>query len=421
MFKKDTTKFSMNNILGLIYFYFNTVLLPAPVTFTTILSLFWTRQAITKFGKLFLGIFGILTIYAIIHNVNGVVVFDYFKSSAYFMAVLFSGFVAYLYLKASQSKIEKSFELLSLAGLILVIVGTVALLTPAAKIFWADHAFVNKNDLTLRFQGLIYEPSHLALTLSPLFLYFMWKSINKIQLRNLFFLFAIALPIGLTISFGFVAALLISIFFTLLTVLLVYQKFKRILILPIVGVLIAILAVSFTTNNISKRLTNIVQGKDTSVNGRTTEAFMLGYKCAELKNIWFGIGLGQVKYVGEEIIRPYYAAMDPVGYSKENWPVIQIPTNSMAETLATFGIFGILLKIGFQIFCFLKLKVYDNYLNLSIFGFIFFYQMMGSFILSSTEIIMWAFAFAKIFPEFDVHSKLSQPISKIKSTPELEK
>ena len=131
---------------------------------------------------------------------------------------------------------------------------------------------------------------------------------------------------------------------------------------------------------------------------------MLGYQCAETESVWFGVGLGQVKYVGEEIIRPYYYAMDPVGYSVENWPVMHIP-NSMAETLAIFGIVGVLLKIGFQLYCFAAFRVYQNYFNLSVFSFLFVYQMMGSFILSATEIIMWSFALARIFTVFDVSQK----------------
>lgn len=391
--------------LGLMYFIFNTVLLPPPVTFTTLTSIFWVKKAITVFGKTLFALLLILGLYAMIHNINGVVVLDYFKSSIYFGLLILSGFVTYLYLNSSHINVSRTFEVVSIAALILLFIAVVALLTPFASIFWADHSFIGGGEKMMRYQGLIYEPSHLALTLSPLFLFFLWKKINKLEFKNSFYLIATALPIALTISFGFVAVLLISLIATLLLVAIIYQKFKRVLILPLIAVFVSIVALSLVSENISGRLSNIIQGNDSSVNGRTTEAFTLGYKCAETKSVWFGIGLGQVKHIGEEVIRPYYAAQDPVGYSVENWPIIQIPTNSAAETMAVFGILGLLLKIGFQIFCFIKLKVYDNYLNLSIFFFIFFYQLMGSFILSSTEIIMWAFAFAKIFPEFNVNEK----------------
>jgi len=404
MFKKLTDSMSMNKTLGLIYFYFNSVFLPVPVTFTTIHSVFGIKQAISNYGKTLLALFTILAVYTFIHSVNGVVLSDYFKSSIYFAVLLFSGFVAHNYFNSNDIKIEKTFEFLSIASIILLLIGVGALFTPFADVFWSNHDFIGDGVKMLRFQGLSYEPSHLALTLSPLFLYYLWKNIYKISLISVLYFLATAIPIALSISFGFVAAFILSLFITFQLVYLVYGKIKRVLLLPIIAILIAAAAISLTSNPISDRLAFIAQGNDTSVNGRTTEAFMHGYNCAATQNIWFGIGMGQIKYVGEDVIRPYYTAMDPVGYSKENWPVMSIP-NSMAETLAIFGILGILLKIGFQIFCFLKFKVYDNYLNLTIFAFIFFYQMMGSFILSSTEIIMWAFAFAKIFPEFEVNLK----------------
>jgi hypothetical protein len=409
MFKKFTERFSLEQTLGLIYFYFNTFALPTPISFTTLLSVFGIKKVISKFGKTLLVIFSILIVYAIIHYQSGVIATDYFKSTIYFAALLFSGFVAHNYLNSNTIKTEKTFEVMSISSIILLLIGVVALFTPFAYVFWSNHDFIGDGAKMLRFQGLSYEPSHLALTLSPLFLYFLWQNIYKISPKSVFYFLATAIPIALSISFGFVAAFVLSMFLTLQLVYLVYGKFKRILLLPVIAILIAAAAISLTSNPISERLAFIAQGSDTSVNGRTTEAFKHGYNCAATQSKWFGIGMGQIKYVGEDVIRPYYAALDPVGYSKDNWPVMSIP-NSMAETLAIFGILGVLLKIGFQLFCFVKLKVYDNYLNLSIFFFIFFYQMMGSFILSSTEIIMWVFAFAKIFPHFNVNTELKPAI-----------
>jgi len=411
MLGKLRDKFSMSQLLGLIYFYFNSVWLPVPVTFTSILSFLNLKQTFTSHKKVILSLLLILTVYAFVHLFTGVILADYFKSLAYFTLLLLSGFVAYDYLNYIELQIDKSFKLLAAFGFLLVIVALICINTSFEQYFWTSHNFVGAGELIRRFKGLAYEPSHLALTLSPLLLYFLWKNIQKLSVKDILYFVAVAIPIGLSISFGFVASLLISLAFTLLIPLLVFSEFKRVLILPVLAVLIGVAAISFTQNPISERIEFILDGNDTSVNGRTTEAFMHGYNCAANKSIWLGIGLGQIKYVGEEVIRPYYAAMDPVGYSKENWPVMSIP-NSMAETLAIFGILGVLLKIGFQVFCFVKFKVYDNYLNLSIFCFIFFYQMMGSFILSSTEIIMWAFAFAKIFPEFNVNSNSKYSIDK---------
>jgi len=403
MFKNIYNKFSLFDCLGLIYFYFNNVFLPVPVTYTSILSVLRLKQIYSKHLNIIIALLVVLAVYALAHNINGVVVFDYFKSLAYFILLIISGFVAYEYMNVNKIKIEKSFELFALISIILLIVSLLFINSPLENLFWNDHRFVGDGEKIRRFKGLAFEPSHMALTLSPLLLYFIWKLIEELNLKNIFYFLCVATPISLSISFGFVAAMLISLVFTIIIVLVHFRKFKRVLILPVLALFLGFAIISFTTNPISERIEYILKGQDSSVNGRTTEAFVLAYQCAQSKSVWLGIGLGQIKYVGEEIIRPYYIALDP-GYSKEHWPVMSIP-NSMAETLAIFGIVGVLLKICFQIFCFVKFKVYSNYLNLSIFFFIFFYQMMGSFILSTTEIIMWVFAFTKIFPEFDVTHK----------------
>ena len=166
-------------------------------------------------------------------------------------------------------------------------------------------------------------------------------------------------------------------------------------------ILVSLVAVNLSDNAISKRIELIINGNDTSVNGRTVEAFYLGYKCAEQKSVLMGIGPGQIKIIGEEVIRPYYAAWAPIGYSKENWPILSIP-NSSAETLAIYGVLGLILRFTFQLFLFFKFKVYRNYFNLILFIFIFVYQLMGGFITSSMEYVLWIFAILPIFPEFNL-------------------
>lgn len=390
--------------IGLIYFFFNTLLLPPPVSYTTLLSLVKVRSVLRRFGKTIAAMLLILLGYLVIHLSQGVEVQDYFVSWAYFLLLLFSGFAAYDYLSSSDILFDRFFRIMAVAASLLLGVGVIALLTPWADIFWNVHQFVGEGQKVPRFQGLSYEPSHLALTLSPVLLYFLWKLINRFTVKYVLYFIAVALPIVLSVSFGFAAALAASLLFTVLTVVLFFQKFRMILIAPLVVMLLAAVVTISFENPLSVRIEYVLEGKDTSVNGRTWEAFMLGYRCAETENVWWGIGLGQIKYVGEEVIRPYYAAMDPVGYSKENWPILALP-NSMAETLAIFGIMGVMLKIGIQLFCFVRFRVFNNYFNLSVFFFLFVYQMMGSFILSSAEIIMWVIAFARVFPEFDIEPK----------------
>jgi hypothetical protein len=99
--------------------------------------------------------------------------------------------------------------------------------------------------------------------------------------------------------------------------------------------------------------------------------------------------------VGEKHIRGYY------GYSKEEWPRMALP-NASAETLATYGYLGLLLRLGIQLWLFFKLRVYRNYFSLSLFVFVFTYQLMGSFITSTVELTLWILAVSPIFRELDI-------------------
>ncbi|HET6766326.1 MAG TPA: hypothetical protein VFH08_02970, partial [Chitinophagaceae bacterium] len=75
---------------------------------------------------------------------------------------------------------------------------------------------------------------------------------------------------------------------------------------------------------------------------------------------------------------------------------------AMAETLAVFGIIGVCLRIGIQVFLFFRTKVYSNYYRLALFIFIFIYQFTGSYIMNIAEYAIWILAFHRgIFKEFE--------------------
>jgi hypothetical protein len=65
----------------------------------------------------------------------------------------------------------------------------------------------------------------------------------------------------------------------------------------------------------------------------------------------------------------------------------------MGEMLATYGLYGFLLKLFFEIFFFIRLKVYNNLFSLCLFIFIFIYQFTGSFVMNAAELGIWALVF----------------------------
>lgn len=152
----------------------------------------------------------------------------------------------------------------------------------------------------------------------------------------------------------------------------------------------------FRQNPIFKRIKNILSGEDSSGNGRIKDAFILADKLIQQKNEWWGVGIGQIKIMGETTIRNYYM------YYTDN--IVAIP-NAVAETLTIFGWVGVSLRLSIEIFLFFFTRVWTNYYRLLLFIFVFIYQFTGSFITNIAEYLVWIFAFTRTFHEFDTRQE----------------
>jgi hypothetical protein len=131
-------------------------------------------------------------------------------------------------------------------------------------------------------------------------------------------------------------------------------------------------------------LGNIIGGDDTSGKGRTVDAFILAQRIIEPGHQAWGVGLGQVKTMGYDIIRSYYL------YYTDH--PVAIP-NAVAETLAIFGWVGVALRFSVQALFFFLTKPWKSYYRLAIFIFIFIYQFTGSFLTNGAEYVLWIIAF----------------------------
>jgi len=157
---------------------------------------------------------------------------------------------------------------------------------------------------------------------------------------------------------------------------------------------LGLLWILFPENAFFARLQNIVDGNDTSTNGRINDSFDMAWKIADLKSVWFGAGLGQIKIQATEVVRKYFNYWGV-------FPRYDIP-NAMGETLAIFGIFGLAIRLCLEIWLFIKMRVYSNYYRLGLFIFIFIYQFTGSFITNSVEYVIWILAFSNVFEQFNI-------------------
>lgn len=162
----------------------------------------------------------------------------------------------------------------------------------------------------------------------------------------------------------------------------------------------------FHDNLLFLRISNVFSGNDSSFKGRTYDSFYLGWTIASKKSLFWGSGLGQIKVLGVDLFKEYYQSNDFTTNS------VAIP-NAVGETLAVFGVFGLVLRFFFEFYFFIKTRVWENYYRLGLFIFIFIYQFTGSFMMNLAEYTIWILAFhPHIFPEF----KKTVPSYKQKTT-----
>ncbi|HET9824695.1 MAG TPA: hypothetical protein VFP87_05145, partial [Chitinophagaceae bacterium] len=183
---------------------------------------------------------------------------------------------------------------------------------------------------------------------------------------------------------------------------------KRFLRAAVFGTIVLLLAVAvvyffFADSFFVVRLENIIAGNDLAGTARTSDAFVLANKLLAKRNEYWGIGLGQIKILGEDMLRGYYQ------YTTDF--VATIP-NAAAETFVIFGWAGLLLRMFIELFFFFHTKVWTNYYRLWLFLFIFIFQFMGSFITNVAEYVIWILAFTSVFDQFNVPVRRNENITR---------
>lgn len=398
-------------LIAFIYFFFNSFFLPEGLLYTIILTpffYFWLNgnkqnKVLTYFA---LGI----TPWLILHVFNEINYFYYFKTTVLlFTAYVFS--YAFYYFINFKNGIYSIYKWLLISNFIATIIALLIRPTIFQDLLWHTKKLtVNITDVS-RLSLLTYEPSYYSILLVPIVLFYIFKILLKPNsaIQSTFMAIAISLPIMLSFSFGVLAGLALAIVFTFAFFFKQLIKKKIVFYFFTIGViggpiLLIIFILLFPDNLIFSRLIEMYEGNDQSAKGRTTEALWLSYKMAEYSNSWIGCGIGQMKVVAEAFIRDYY------NYDVNDIHTIRIPS-STGETLATFGIIGLLIRIGVQIWLYVKTKVYLNYYRFSMFAFIFIYQFTGSFLTNIAEYVIWIIAFSNAFEEFNISKNTSSVVT----------
>ncbi len=393
-------KLSLQKIVAHVYFFFNSLGLKGGLLYTNILTPFLIYWIFRK-RQLKLLFYAILVLipFSLIHYQQGVDLKTFALSHALFISTIIFVICVYIYCSqyASLKTVLKQILVLNFI-LVLIAIPFYFAPLPYQKLFWYTNLFTGQK-LYTRLALFTFEASYYALLMIPICTYYFFKhAFNEQFVKGKYELLMAFLPILLSMSFGVIGALIISacLLCWWFRKSIVHYKIPVLIITSLVlitFVALILLVLLSPDNMLVQRIGNIFSGEDTSTNGRTFESFAIGWKVAQLKSIWFGCGLGQVKLLMPEVVMQFFSH-----WGKDN--AYRIP-NTVAETLAIFGIFGLIVRFGFIFYFFIKTKVYTNYFRLTLFLFVFIYQFTGSYVTNSVEYVIWVLAFTNVFPEFN--------------------
>jgi len=390
---------------AVLYFFFNSFGLPFGLTYTTILGPVFYIYIIRERKKdIFLPFLLIFTILYLIHSYFGVIDKDYFISFLNISGVYIFCQAFYTWIKADKNP-ERIFARLLQINFIFCLLAIPVYFSEFQDLLWIEQYLTDGFNNFRRLKLFTYEASYFATLMVPLFFFFLIQMVlNKNKMNRILLLAMIGLPYILSFSLGVISCIVLSL---LITYTIHFKTLTRrrsvlnaITAATIIGVCLLLVGVLFFPENpLFVRIGNILDDKDSSGRGRTYEAFNLALKILEQRNSFWGIGIGQMKFLGAEIIRDYYL------YPPE-LTGMSIP-NATAETLLIFGYFGLTVRFAFELFLFIYARVWKNYFQLLLFCFIFIYQFTGSFITNIAEYIIWILAFVNVFPQFDIKPRVS--------------
>lgn len=379
---------------ALVYFFVNAVALPFGLTWTALLGPFfflwvWWKEARDPF----LPFICFMAPFLLVHATRGVEWNDYLVSFINFMMIFFFARAVNVFMLRAREP-EKVFRVILYLNFALCLLAILLYFTPAQQLTWIrQNITAGVNDFP-RLKMFTYEASHYATLFIPIFIFYFLQYLRKQnRMAAPLLLLMLFLPLLLSFSFGVLGSLLLS------WLILFFLHFRRLASLPrlfyflpaaafILLLVLGALWLIEPGNLLFERVANIFAGRDSSAEGRTGDAFMLAQRILkETGSAWFGIGPGQLKYLGAELIRAHYLYYDATA--------VAIP-NVVAETLLVYGWAGLVLRFVLLFILAWTTRVWESYFRLWLFLFMFIYQFTGSYLTNPAEWVIWALAFARV-------------------------
>jgi hypothetical protein len=388
--------------MAYLYFFFNSVGLAGGLLYTNLLTpFFYVWLLVKKRQPVLLPFLAVLLPFDAIHLYNGVEWKSFLLSNGLFIST-------YIFVSCSNyfvnhyNNIEGIFRRILTLNFVFTLIACVIYFTPYKETLWYINKFTHSVEGFTRLALLTFEASYYSLLFAPIAMYYLLKVFLRQRTMPAYAILIMTLiPLLLSLSLGVLGAIIISfiVLYGLNWEKIFYKKnyfYALAFVLILVSIGIGILGIFFPENALFVRIGNVFSGVDTSTKGRTSDSFMMAWKVAGERSYLFGSGLGQVKVLAYDIVKKYF-------YYWGELEVVRIP-NAVAETLAIFGIAGILIRFFIITYLFFKTQVLRNYYRTLLFVFVFTYQFTGSYITNIVEYMVWVLAFSGAFRQFDVES-----------------
>ncbi len=392
--------FSKNFIIGLFVFlfFFNRVGLPFGLSFDMLLAPFFLYAIFNDFAQLMLyKAFGILLGFGIIHAFLGVDYNAFFISNVVFLALIIG--VICFYQRAKQiDYFEEIILRITQLNVVFTIIALVTLFFIKSTYLWYLVPYTSNAEALPRLKLFTEEASHYSFLLLPVFYFWLYQLLAQFNWRTFGYLMSIIISLILSFSLGVLSIIAITLILVLVLYsrsILSHKRYRKLLlillfILVTIGFLITIV---FPINPLTIRINNLINGQDTSGRGRTYESFEIAWRVLQLNYPLIGIGLGQFKLIGRDVLLFYY--------KYHTIPAVVRLPNALAETLVSFGVLGAVLRIFLQIYWGIKAAIFQNVFQTSLFIALFIYQFTGGFLFHSFEYYYWILAFIPVFKSFD--------------------
>lgn len=392
----NSYKVNILNILLIILIFFNSVGLPLGLLYTTLFTPFlylylWKNKVKYVIGKYFLALLPFIFTWLTEDSLN---LFALMQS----YTILFSIYISIYslsFLLSRNDNIINIFRCIIWINFILFLFALMFRFTDFFDLMWSYTIITAYTEPLFRLNLFTYEPSYYATILVPFVTFSLVHLLYDFNIKNLSFFSIVTIPFLFSLSMGVIASLMIAI---IISSIIHFKKImlnkKNLFFFSIIT--ITLLLILLTENSISQRFFNVIKGEDTSGQNRLFESTIVAFQIIKTTNFWVGCGLGQTKF---------FAPL----FFEQFWPGAGIYrlTNAVADTLATFGILGIIIRFSVQLLLFYHTKVYKSYYRLTLFIFIFIYQFTGSYLMNLIEYFIWLLVFHTTL-NFNTHGKNTQ-------------